>query len=182
MGTHKQHEQPIYGFLAEFDDKDALFDCAKAARAQGFTEIEAYTPTPLHGLPEILGYKNYVPHLVFLGGMAGVIAGFGLCYWTSVIEYPLNIGGKPLNSWPAFIVPTFETMILFASLTAVFGMLVLNGLPQPYHPVFNVERFTRASNDRFFFLVMSRDPKFDLEETRRFLAGQRALSVNEVPH
>lgn len=182
MSTPTNTQSPIYGYLAEFDDKDALFACAKAARARGFTDIEAYTPTPLHGLPEILGYKNYVPHLVFLGGLAGVMTGFGLCYWVSVLEYPLNIGGKPFNSWQAFVVPTFETMILFSALTAVFGMLVLNGFPQPYHPVFNVEKFSRCSSDRFFFIVLSRDKKFDLVETRRFLADQHALSVDEVPH
>lgn len=182
MSAHVSNEPAIYGYLAEFDDKDALFACVKAARAKGLTEIEAYTPTPLHGLPELLGYKNYVPHLVFLGGLAGVIVGFGLCYWASVIEYPLNIGGKPLNSWPAFIVPTFETMVLFACLTAVFGMLILNGLPQPYHPVFNVPKFSRCTSDRFFFIVLSRDPKFDVNETRRFLADQKALAVDEVPH
>ncbi len=180
MSAHATTEPSIYGYLAEFDDKDALFACVKAARAKGLTEIEAYTPTPLHGLPELLGYKNYVPHLVFLGGMAGVVTGFGLCYWASVIEYPLNIGGKPLNSWPAFIVPTFETMVLFASLTAVFGMLILNGLPQPYHPVFNVPQFARASCDRFFLVVHATDPQFDARITREKLSASNPLSVAEV--
>ena len=182
MSAPKKLKAPIYGYLVEFDDSDGLFSAAKAARADGYTVIEAYTPLPLHELSEILGYRNDLPLVVLVGGIVGAIVGFGLQYWASVIEYPINVGGRPFNSWPAFIVPTFETTILFAALSAVFGMLFLNGLPQPYHPVFNVQRFVEASRDRFFLMILSRDPKFDLQETRRFLAAQAPLSLEEVPH
>jgi hypothetical protein len=119
---------------------------------------------------------------VFAGGFCGAIVGFGLQYWVSVIEYPVIVGGKPFNSWPAFIVPTFECTILFASLAAVLGMFWLNGLPQPYHPVFNVERFVEASRSRFFLMILSRDPKFDLESTRQFMKALAPVMLEEVPH
>jgi hypothetical protein len=177
------HDQPaVYGYMAEFDDPEELVDAARAAKAEGFTELECYSPMPVHGLPQVLGYTNRVPLMVLLGGITGMIVGFSLCYWVSVLRYPLNIGGRPLNSWPAFIVPTFECTILFASLTAVFGMMALNGLPQPYHPVFNVDRFAEATRSRFFLMILSKDPQFDMQRTRTFLASLSPLSVNEVPH
>jgi hypothetical protein len=173
---------PIYGYIVEFDAAENLLATAKASRTEGYTVVEAYSPMPLHGLSEILGWKNHMPLIVFCGGLFGAIASFALQYWVAVIEYPLDIGGKPFNSWPAFIVPTFEGTILCAALSAIFGMLWLNGLPQPYHPVFNVPRFVEASRDRFFLMILSRDPKFDMIETKRFLARQRPLSLEEVPH
>lgn len=173
---------PIYGFMAEYDSPDSLVACAKAARDAGYTEMEAYSPMPIHGLSDVLGYKSILQRFVLFGGLVGMCTGFGLCYWVSAMEYPLNVGGRPWNSWPAFIVPTFETTILFACLTAFVGMLAINGLPQPYHPVFNVARFSEATRSKFFFLILSRDPKFDLEGTKGFLARLKPLSVAEVPH
>jgi hypothetical protein len=168
--------------MAEFDHPEELVEAARAAKAEGFTELECYSPMPVHGLSHVLGYTNRVPLMVLMGGITGMLVGFGLCYWVSVIRYPLDIGGRPFNSWPAFIVPTFECTILFAALTAVFGMLALNGLPQPYHPVFNVEKFAEATRSRFFLMILSKDPKFEMTRTRTFLASLNPLSVDEVPH
>ncbi len=182
MSAPKKPKPPIYGYLVEFDRADALLDCARAGRAQGYTVMEAYTPLPLHELSEILGYTNDLPRIVFIGGVIGALSGFGLQYWVSVIDYPVDIGGRPFNSWPAFIVPMFEMTILFAAASAVFGMLFLNGLPQPYHPVFNVPHFVEASRNRFFLMILSRDPKFDMQATKEFLSRQNALSLEEVPH
>jgi hypothetical protein len=122
-----------------------------------------------------------VPKVVLAGGLLGLAAGWGLQYWTSVVAYPLNIGGRPYNSWPAFVVPTFETTVLFASLAAVLGMLALNGLPRPHHPVFDVPGFSAASRDRFFLCIEADDPKFDRAATREFLRGLGAAAVEEVP-
>jgi hypothetical protein len=122
-----------------------------------------------------------VPKIVLGGGLFGLAAGWALQYWTSVVDYPLNIGGRPHNAWPAFVIPAFETTVLFAALAAVFGMLALNGFPQPYHPVFNVPRFATASRDRFFLCIEADDPKFDRERTRAFLEGLGAAAVEEVP-
>jgi hypothetical protein len=182
VSTAKQTKPPIYGYIVEFDDAEDLLATARASRAEGYTVVEAYSPMPLHGLSEIMGWKNHMSLIVLCGGIFGGIAGFALQYWISVIDYPVNIGGKPMNSWPAFIVPTFEGTILCAALAAVFGMFWLNGLPQPYHPVFNVPRFSEASRDRFFLMILSRDPKFDMVGTKRFLAQRNPLSLEEVPH
>jgi hypothetical protein len=182
MSHSETPEQPIYGYLAEYEHSEPLIAAAKAARAEGFQMMECYTPMPVHGLPEVMGYKNRVATLVLLGGLAGLVVGAGLCYWVSVMRYPLDIGGRPFNSWPAFVVPTFECTILGAALTAVFGMLALNGLPQPYHPLFNVPRFSEASRSRFFLLIAASDPKFDMKKTRDFLTGLEPVAVTEVPH
>lgn len=182
MSSAPNTEQPIYGYLAEYEHPEPLIAAAKAARAEGFQMMECYTPMPVHGLTEVLGYKNKVALLVLIGGITGLLVGFSLCYWVSVLQWPLDIGGRPLNSWPAFVVPTFETTILFASLTAVFGMLALNGLPQPYHPLFNVPNFNEATRSRFFLLIAASDPKFDMARTREFLAQLAPVSVTEVPH
>lgn len=181
--AHGHHDHaPIYGYMAEFDHPEQLVEAASAAKNEGFTDLECYSPMPVHGLPQVLGYKNRVALMVLLGGIAGMITGFGLCYWVSALRYPLNIGGRPFNSWPAFIVPTFECTILFASLTAVFGMLALNGLPQPYHPVFNVDRFSEATRSKFFLMILASDPRFDMQGTRQFLARLNPVVVSEVPH
>ena len=123
MSSHQRPDQPIYGYLAEYEHPEPLVAAAKAARAEGFQMMECYTPMPVHGLAEVLGSKNKVATLVLIGGISGMFVGFMLCYWVSVLHYPLDIGGRPFNSWPAFVVPTFECTILFAALTAVFGML-----------------------------------------------------------
>lgn len=171
-----------YGLMAEFDDVQTLVDAARQAREEGYTRMDAYTPFPVEGLAEEIGFHHSrLPMVVLTGGIIGAIAGFGMQYFAAVVHYPLNIGGKPLNSWPAFIPITFEVTILFASLAAVFGMLALNGLPEPYHPVFNVQRFVFATRDQFFLCIESRDPKFDRQRTRQFLQSLRPLEVNDVP-
>ena len=170
----------LYGLMAEFETPQELVDAAAMTREAGFTKLDAYTPYPIEALTEALDIHDHrLPAVVLGGGIVGGLAGYALCYWTSVIEYPLNIGGKPFHSAPAFIVPTFETTILFAAFAAVLGMLALNGLPMPYHPVFNLPRFALASRNRFFLCIESQDPKFDLEATRRFLEtlGPREVST-----
>jgi hypothetical protein len=172
----------IYGLLAEFADATALVRAARATYAEGYRRIDAFTPAPVHGLPEALGYDDrWVQKFCFVGGVLGLIAGFSLCYWTSVIDYPLNIGGRPLNSWPAFAVPTYETTILLAALSTVIGMIVLNGFPQPYHPLFNVQAFReKASSTGFFLCIEAADERFDREATARFLEQLGASAVSEV--
>src|SRR6202030_2413041 len=161
---------PIYGVMAEFDSAQALVDAAHATHQAGYRKIDAYSPFPIEGLAEEIGFhRDEVPLVVLIGGIIGGLTGYIMQYWMSAVDYPLNIGGKPAHSWPAFIVITFEMTILFAGISAVLGMLALNGLPMPYHPVFNVPRFALASRNRFFFCIEARDPKFDLEATRRFL-------------
>jgi hypothetical protein len=173
---------PIHGLLAEFTEPDALVAAARAARQAGYTKLEAYTPMPIHALDDALGLKNKLPLFVLMGGLTGMAVGFALQYWTSVIEYPTDIGGRPWFSWPAFIVPMFETTILFSALTAVFGMLIMNGLPQPYHPLFHVKRFAEATRSRFFLVIEAEDPRFEPAAAREFLARQKPASIEEVPN
>jgi len=173
---------PIYGMMAEFDTPVALIEAAKRTYQAGYKRIDAYTPFPVEGLAEEIGFhRDEVPLVVLIGGIVGGLTGYLMQYWMSAVAYPLNIGGKPYHSWPAFIVITFEMTILFAGISAVFGMLALNGLPMPYHPVFNVPRFTRASRDRFFLVVFSSDVKYDPAATRQFLESLDPRSVSEVP-
>ena len=173
---------PIYGMMAEFDTPVALVEAAKRTYQAGYKRIDAYTPFPVEGLAEEIGFhRDEVPLVVLIGGIVGGLTGYVMQYWMSAVAYPLNIGGKPYHSWPAFIVITFEMTILFAGISAVFGMLALNGLPMPYHPVFNVPRFTRASRDRFFLVVFSSDVKYDPAATRQFLESLDPRSVSEVP-
>ena len=171
-----------YGLMAEFHAPADVVAAARAVHDAGYRRVEAYSPYPMEELAEALHvHHSRLPLLVLIGGITGFIAGYALQYWTSVIDYPMNIGGRPLHSWPAFIVPSFETTILFAALTAVLGMLALNGLPEPYHPVFNVPSFAMATRDRFFLCVESTDPRYDPAETRRLLEGLGGVaSVSEV--
>jgi len=173
---------PIYGMMAEFDTPVALIEAAKRTYQAGYKRIDTYTPFPVEGLAEEIGFhRDEVPLVVLIGGIVGGLTGYLMQYWMSAVAYPLNIGGKPYHSWPAFIVITFEMTILFAGISAVFGMLALNGLPMPYHPVFNVPSFTRASRDRFFLVVFSSDVKYDPAATRQFLESLDPRSVSEVP-
>jgi len=171
----------IYGVMGEFETPEQLIHAAEKIREAGYRRLDAYAPFPVEGLSEALGLKrNLVPAITLLGGLGGGLTGFLFQVWANVSSYPMNIGGRPLNSWPAFIPVTLELTVLGAALSAGFGMLALNGLPQPHHPVFNVHRFTHASSDRFFVCIESRDPKFHLEETSRLLQSLHARHVNEV--
>jgi hypothetical protein len=161
---------PTFGLLAEFGTAERVLEAARRARADGYRLMDAFTPFPVEGLAEAVGFRREVlPWVALAGGVLGGIGGFGMLFFACVYSYPLNVGGRPLNSWPAFIPITFELTILGAALAAVAGMLLLNWLPRPYHPVFNVPRFTAASRDRFFVVIRAGDPRFDLERTRRFL-------------
>ncbi len=172
----------LYGLLAEFRGPHEIVAAARLVTEKGYRKVDGYTPYPMEDLSEALELpRSVLPKLVLGGGILGCLLGYGLEYWSAVIAYPLNVGGRPLHSWPAFIVPAFETTILFAAGTAVLGMLALNGLPQPYHPVFNVAAFAKASRDGFFLGLEATDPKFDRAETRRFLESlPGVVQVSEI--
>jgi Protein of unknown function (DUF3341) len=172
---------PIYGILAEFNSPEELIAAAREAHHAGYRKMDAYTPFPVEGLDEALELgPTWVPLLVLIGGFLGAGLGYLLQYYISVIDYPLNIGGRPLHSWPAFIPVTFEMTVLVAGLFAVLGMLALNGLPMPYHPVFNVSHFSLATHDRFFLCIEAADPKFDRAGTLRFLEDLKPRRVSEI--
>jgi hypothetical protein len=167
--------------MAEFSSAEELLAAAHRAREAGYRQMDAYSPFPIEELTEALGLpKSRLSLLVLLGGLAGLALGYGLEYWVSVINYPVLVGGKPYHSWPAFIPVAYETTILLAALTAAIAMLALNGLPMPYHPVFNVPRFALSTNDRFFLCIEATDPKFDREETQKFLEETHPYQVSEV--
>ena len=173
---------PIYGLMAEFDSAQALVDAGRKTREAGYKKIDAYSPFPIEGLAEEIGmHFDEIPLTVLIGGIIGGSTGYLMQYWMAAVDYPLNIGGKPPHSWPAFIVITFEMTILFAGISAVLGMLAFNGLPMPYHPVFNVPRFALASKDRFFLIIFSTDKNYDPARTRQFLERLNPISVAEVP-
>ena len=172
--------QKLHGLMAEFDNPEKLVAAAEATRDAGYARMNCYSPYPVPGAWEAMGHKSPMSRLVLIAGIAGCVLGFGFITWTQVIDYPWNIGGRPTFTWPMFIPPTFETTILFAGLTAAFGMLVVNGLPRPYHPVFNVPSFVRASKDRYFLVIEANDPKFDPADTSSFLQGLGPIEVNEV--
>lgn len=175
------NKQRTYGLLAEFDTADLVLAAAERSYAEGYRQMDAYTPFPVEGLAEAIGFhRTWVPQVCLLGGLVGCLGGFFLQWWPNVIGYPLNIGGKPYNSWPSFIPITFELTVLFAGLATVFGMLALNGFPEPYHPVFNAANFTSASNNKFFLCIEARDKKFDAQTTRDFLLGLKAHEVSEI--
>lgn len=173
--------QPIYGLLAEFETPEALLEAAKKTSASGYKRIDAFTPMPVEGLADAVGFhRTSLPLVVLIGGILGGTTGFFMQYYANVISFPLNIAGKPWNSWPAFIPITFELTILGASLFCVFGMLAMNGLPAPYHPVFNAARFAMASRDRFFLLIKARDKQFDPIGTKEFMQSLHPREVTEV--
>jgi hypothetical protein len=173
---------PIYGLIAEFETPDQLLEAANRARGSGYRRMDGFTPFPVEGLPEALGRKRtLVPLMVLLGGICGGLGGYFMEWYANVVDYPINVGGRPLNSWPLFIPITFELTVLGAALAAFFSSLGLNKLPQPYHPVFNAAQFERASIDRFFLCIESADPGFDAQTTRSFLETLEPLSVSEVP-
>jgi len=171
-----------FGYLAEFESGDALIAAIEAGRARGFEKMEAYTPIPMHDVWHALGHKSPLAWMVLAGGILGGLTGFFLQYYAAVEFYPMNIGGRPMNSWPSFIIITFEMTILFAALTAVFGMLALNGLPRPHHPVFDIKEFENASRDRFFLLIPWYDPKYEREVAKGFFEELHPASLNEVHH
>jgi hypothetical protein len=171
----------LYGLMAEFDEPEPLLEAARRAREAGYRHMDAYSPMPVEGLAEAIGFRtSMVQRIVFIAGVLGATGGFTLCWWMTVVAYPHNVAGRPLNSWPAYVAITFECMVLVACLTAVIGMLALNGLPQPYHPVFNVARFEHASRDKFFLCLEATDPKFDVLATREFLEQLDSKGVMEV--
>lgn len=180
--NHKKFmEQKIYGLLAEFDTTTEIVVAAEKMREAGYTITDAFSPFPIHEMDKALGIKRSIlPYLVFAGGVVGMLLGFGLQYYTHVIEYPIIVAGRPHFSLPAMIPPAYELTILLASFTAVLGMLFLNGLPRLYHPVFNVPRFNLATREKFFLLIQTKDPKFSYKETKEFMESLNPQEVFDV--
>ena len=171
----------VYGLMAEFATPTALLGATQRAYAEGYRRMDAYSPFPVPELPEALGvHHDRVNLLTLVGGVMGGLTAYALQWWINTIAYPLNIGGRPYHSWPAFIIVTFEMTVLFAALAAVFGMLALNGLPLPHHPVFNVPGFEKASRDGFFLCIEAVDPRFDPSQTRLFLDRLNPIRIAEV--
>jgi hypothetical protein len=174
-------EKKIYGIMAEFDTATELVDAARLVRDAGYKKTDAFSPFPLHEIDEALGIRRSVlPFMVLGGGVLGLLSGLGLQYFVHVLDYPLNVGGRPYLSLPSFIPPAYELTILFAAFTAVFGMLLLNGLPQPYHPVFNVPRFALATREKFFLLIEAKDPQYDYEKVKSFMESLGPQEVFDV--
>lgn len=175
-------ESPIHGIVAEYADPDDLLEAAHTARAAGYTKMDAYSPMPIHGLAEAIGFfDDRVPWSGFFGGLIGGMGGWLMQYFVAVVDYPWNVGGKPLLSWPQMIPVTYEMTILNAAFATFGAMIFLNGLPRPYHSIFNARNFDRATQDRFFLCVESEDPHFDLAETARLLSTTGGvLHVSEV--
>ena len=180
---HTSSVPSLYGVMAEFEDPTSLVNAARRTYDEGYRVFDAFSPFPIHETFDAMRlHDKRVPLVVLGGGIAGMLTGLGLQAWVSAVAYPLNIGGRPYLSWPMFIPVTFELTILFAAFAAVFGMFGLNGLPMPYHPVFNVERFAaHASQDRFFLAIEAKDTKFERDRTRAFLKSLGATEVTDVP-
>lgn len=178
---HRRHERPMYGVMAEFENPSDLVAAARKVYSLGYRRINGYSPYPIEELSEAIGFTHTrLPLIVFIGGLLGGLGGFFMQYWIAAMDYPINVGGKPTNSWPAFIPITFEMTVLCAAFAAVLGMLVLNKLPQPYHPVFNVPSFALATRDRFFLAVEANDPKFDHAKVVDLLKSLGAVEVTDV--
>lgn len=172
----------LYGLLAEFEDEERLLAAAASARHAGFKRMDAYAPYPVKGIAEALGRgRTWVPALVLTGGILGGAGGYFMEYYAMAVDYPINIGGRPFNSWPLFIPITFELTVLTAAIFAIVSMLGLNRLPQPWHPLFAVTEFERASQDALFLCIEAVDPQFDIDATRKFLENEGATKVIEVP-
>ena len=179
----KPPRPPIHGLLAEYTTAEAIVDAAKRAYDAGYRRMDAYSPLPVDGLAEAIGFRsNRMPLIVLIGGLTGGILAYSMMWFSAVVHYPLNVGGRPLHSWPAFIPITFELPVLGAAFAAVLGMLGLNGLPKPHHPLFNVPSFALASRNRFFLCIEATDPQFDRAGTRAFLESLGPKEVSEVPH
>jgi hypothetical protein len=180
--AHKEMAQNgIHGLLAEFENPGDLLHAARRAYAAGYRKMDAYSPFPVHGLAAAIGFRrNWVATVVLAGGLTGLVAGVSLCIYMAMVAYPLNIGGRPDYSWPAFIPIAFETTVLLAALSAVAGMIALNGLPKPYNPLFNAPNFDAVSRDRFFLCIEAADPLYDSEKTREFLESLYSREVVEV--
>ena len=173
----------LYGLMAEFKTPTEVVIAARKAYSEGYRRMDAYSPFPVEGLSEAIGFhKDGVALVCLVGGLLGLLSAYGLQSWINIVAYPLNIGGRPYHSWPSFIIVTFELTILIGGLSAGIGMLIMNGLPTAYHPVFHVPEFAHASRDRFFLCIESRDPKFDLQTTRQFLSGLSPQQIAEVPY
>ena len=171
----------IYGVMAEFDNPTALVNATRAVRERGYRKLDAYTPFPIEELSDILHlHKNKLPLIVLCGGLLGGLTGYLLQYFVTVIYFPINVGGRPLHSWPSYIIITFELTILFGCISTVLGLLALCRLPMPYHPAFNVPRFSAASRDRFFLCIEATDPLFEMKKTSGLLASLKAKEVSEV--
>lgn len=174
---------PIYGLIAEFDTPTEIVVAARRAHQEGYRKMDAYSPFPVEGLSEAIGFhKDSVALICLIGGLLGLATAYVLQYWINSIGYPLNVGGRPFHSWPAYIVVCFEMTVLFGGLAAALGMLAMNGLPMPYHPLFNVPSFSFASKDKFFLCIEAADPKFSREATYKFLASLGPRAITEVPH
>jgi hypothetical protein len=175
----------LYGFLVEFNDPESLKQGIRRAHEEGFRNIDAYTPFPVEGVAEELHvHRSRVPSIVLAGGLIGGLGGAFMQWYSSVYGYPLNIGGRPFNSWPSFVVITFELTVLFGGLFGLLGMLALNGLPKPHHPLFNEPHFDRATQDGFFFCIEATDPRFDTDQTWKFLEGLRPeglYAIHDLP-
>jgi hypothetical protein len=176
-----QTKPPLYGLMAEFDNPTDLVEAARRTYDAGYRRINGYSPFPIEELSDAIGFhKTRLPLIVLIGGILGGLAGYFMMYYMEVINYPINVGGRPFHSWPSFIPITFETTVLGAALAAIFGMLALNKLPQPYHPVFNAERFALATRDRFFLVIEADDPKFDHDKVQEFMNTLNAKEVVDV--
>jgi hypothetical protein len=177
----KQNAPKLYGVMAQFDNPSTLVAAARETYAAGYRQVNGYSPFPIEELSDAIGFKRTtLPLIVLAGGIIGGVGGFFMQYWMEVIDYPINVGGKPFNSWPAFIPITFECTVLVAAFAAVLGMLALNKLPQPYHPVFNAPNFALATRDSFFLVIESKDSKFDHDEVMKFLKSLEARDVCDV--